>query len=514
MTSESSSSNSISAPSGALERPNTGQPLGRGAVLAWLAFAVLLYLLQTVPYLSYRWVTDESWFSGTAYSIAHGNGIANPAFGSNYIVSRCDTHPPGAAIVIAAFFRLLGTSPVTARLGSVLAGLLIVLFTYWLARDVIGVEGAIVATFILATDNLVILTSRTARPEALTTMAVLASLLAMKKYWRTDALLWAFLSGFLIAMATMFHVTVLGYIVALGVLAMVFDHRRDGFPLRGATCYAVGYGLGVLPFVIWILTAPLGRAGFKEEYLSRAAGSSIWSRLQQEAHRYSDLFGFNMLPGHRLESIPVRLPIPLFLLAVTFFLWKRKRQWFYLELLLILPTALWLVYTPDKMSRYLALIAPVLALTVGSAVAVAKRETRLYRVLLSLSCLTIAAQLAANLFLLHSAHKADYNKVSIELQSVIPQGQTVYGTATFWMALRDRHYISYERTDPSMARNRFHARYFITGDRVMNMGLPGDMAFYQSLRRDVAMEIARAKLVGHFTDPYYGDLKVYDLDEF
>jgi 4-amino-4-deoxy-L-arabinose transferase-like glycosyltransferase len=269
--------------------------------------------MQALPYLSYRWVTDESWYAGPAYSIAHGNGVADPAIGPNDLENRFDARPPGTAIVIAAAFRLFGTSAITARLGSILAGLTIVFFTYRLARDVIGEDGALIATFLVATDNLVVLASRSARPEALTTMAVLASLLAMKQYAREGRIVWAFLSGLLIAVGNMFHITLLGFIVSIGVLAIVLDRKRGRSPLRGAFSYGVGYGLGLLPFALWILTSPLGRAGFRQEYLTRAVGGSpLWAKFLEEGHRYSDLLGLNMLHGHGLESIPVRLPIPLF----------------------------------------------------------------------------------------------------------------------------------------------------------------------------------------------------------
>jgi hypothetical protein len=62
-----------------------------------------------------------------------------------------------------------------------------------------------------------------------------------------------------------------------------------------------------------------------------------------------------------------------------------------------------------------------------------------------------------------------------------------------------------------MAVNQFHARYFITGDRAMTSGLLGDEAFMIDLNRHLAEVIAQSKLVGHFPDPYYGDLKVYEL---
>ena len=128
------------------------------------------------------------------------------------------------------------------------------------------------------------------------------------------------------------------------------------------------------------------------------------------------------------------------------------------------------------------------------------------------SCLVAAAQMSANFFLLRETRNADYNKVTAELQSVIPPGQTAYGTVTFWLALHDHPFISYERTDPWMAANQFHARYFIAGDCVMTNGWPGDEVFYESLRRSMAEVIAQSKLVADFADPYYGDLKVYEFN--
>jgi hypothetical protein len=163
------------------------------------------------------------------------------------------------------------------------------------------------------------------------------------------------------------------------------------------------------------------------------------------------------------------------------------------------------------MSRYLALLAPIVALVFGGALAATDGNRKLRQFVLAGSCLVVVAQMSANFLLLKSARNADYNKVAAELRSVIPEGQTAYGTVTFWLALHDRTFISYERTDPWMAANQFHARYFITGDPVMTRGWRGEDDFYRDLRRSLAEVIAKSKLVGHFPDPYYGDLKVYEL---
>jgi 4-amino-4-deoxy-L-arabinose transferase-like glycosyltransferase len=498
----------------AIETLRNGRFLSSSAVYGWMAFAIFLFLLQALPYLSHRWVTDESWYAGPAYSIAHGNGLANPAFGPNELENQCDSRSPGTALVMGAAFRIFGTSQIPARLGSILAGFIIIILTYFLARDVIGEKGALVATFLVATDNLIVLTSRSARPEALTSMAVMAALLAIKQYAWKGRIGWAFLGGLFVAMGSMFHVELLGCIISIGILVIFIDHRRGGFPLRGAFIYSLGYAVGLVPFATWILTNPLGLASFRQEFLNRAmASSTLWSRLLGEGRRYSDLLGLNMLHGHGLESIPVRLPIPLFILAATFLLWKLRRQWFYLEILLITPTVLWFIYMSTyKLSRYLVLLSPFFALAIGAAVAATREYRSLHRIVLIASCLVVAAQMSANFLLLHAARNADYNKVAAELRNVIPSGQTAYGSVTFWMALHDHPFISYERTTPWMAARQFHARYFITGDRIMTSPGPGEEAFNQSLNRSMAEVIDQSRLVGHFPDPYYGDLKIYELN--
>lgn len=483
------------------------------AVWAWLAAALLLFLLETLPYLSYRWVPDESWYAGPGYSLAHGHGIADPAIGPNDLENRFDARPPGTALMIAAAFRLFGAGQISARLGSVLAGCLIVLFTYFLSRDVIGRAAALVATFLVATDNLVVLTARTARPEALATLAVLASLLAIERYSQKGSVRWAFLSGLLMALGTLFHITVAGFVFSLGILALVIGYSRKASSAKGAAAYGLAYISGLLPFAAWISTAPWGRAGFAEEYLHRAAGGPVWERFLNEGQRYSDLLGLNMLHGHGLDPVPVRLPILLFVLCASFLLWKLRRRWFYMELLLLFPSMLWFAYTVNKTSRYLAMLAPVLALAIGAAVVAVSHKPRLQRVLLVMAGLAVIAQASANFMLLSRARQANYNKVAEELRRAIPANQTAYGTITFWMALHDRPFISYERTDPWMAADRFHARYFIAGDRVMMNGLPGDEEFYARLRQSMGEVAAHSELVAAFKDSYYGDIRVYKLTE-
>ena len=483
-----------------------------GGSALWLCFALMLFLVQAVPYLSYRWVTDESWYAGPGYSVAQGHGVADPAIGPNDLENHFDARPPGTAIVIAGFFRALGPGAVSARLGSVLAGLVVVWLTFKLTRNVFGEAGAVVAALVVATDNLIVLTARTARPEALTIMAILVGMLAMKQYAQKNTMLWPFLSGLAMAVGTMFHITLLGYIVSLGLGAIIIDRMRGRLPLVGAVLYSLGFATGLVPFATWILTATRGREGFRAEFLSRAVQTSMFVRLMQEQRRYSDLIGLKMLHGHGLESIPLRLPIPLVFLFASFLLWRFRRSWFYTELLLLLPSLLWLIYTVNKSSRYLALLAPVFAMVIGGAIAATPERRTLHRAMLALATLVVVAQFGANLFLLRAARTANYTRLGAELRQIIPANEAAYGTITFWLALHDRPFISYERTTPQMAAETYHVRYFIVGDRMMtNSEAFGEKSFYQDLHEQLVPVIAKSEIAGSIQDPYYGDLTIYKL---
>ena len=510
------------SPEVSLSRPNqpdpltppvqklSGNPISRRTHL-WLLAAIALFLLQTLPFLSYRWVTDESWYAAPAYSLVHGNGMRDPALGPNELENHFDARPPGTALVIAAGFKLFGTGQIAARAGSVLAGLLVVVLVYRLSLELFGSAGALCATFIIATDNLLVLTSRAARPEALTTMCIFAGLLALQKYANLRKPAYAFACGLVMAAGTMFHITLLGYLISFGLLFLFLDKKQRDFSFRGVLSYSIGFVIGLVPFALWILTAPLGVEGFHEEFLNRAIKIPLLEKFLHEGQRYSDVLGFHMLSGH-LGSLPVRLPIPLFFLFASYLLWRYKRSWFYLELVLLVPSIFWLIYTVNKSSRYVAILGPLFALAIGAAIRATESRARLSRWLTYGAVLVCLLQGAANLLLLHSASKANYSELSAKFRAIVPANATVFGTITFWLAFHDQPFISYERTTPRMAAEVYGAEYFIVGDRMMTQTGSDDW-FYLKLNQDMGALEARSKLAGEIVDPYYGDLRVFRLQK-
>jgi len=134
----------------------------------------------------------------------------------------------------------------------------------------------------------------------------------MKQYARKTASIWAFLSGLLIAMGTMVSYHAAGLYRSIGILAIILDYRRGRFPLRGAVGYASGYALGLVPLRCLDIDRSAGTRRLSRRIFEPCRGQPHCGQdSSPRAHRYSDLLGFNMLHGTGLESIPVRLPIPL-----------------------------------------------------------------------------------------------------------------------------------------------------------------------------------------------------------
>jgi 4-amino-4-deoxy-L-arabinose transferase-like glycosyltransferase len=487
------------------------EALTRRNVTIGMVLAVLLLLVQTLPFFGSRWLPDESWYSAPAYSIATGHGLANPAIGPNDLEHSIDARPPGTALAIAASFRLFGVGPASARLVSLVAGVALVVFVFLLGRELFGDYGALMAAALAATDNFVVMASRTARPEALATCFILGALFCAARYARAGRLWCAGAGGLLMAAGTMCHVTILGYIISAFLLFLLIDLRSVRTFWRSVAVYCASYIVGLVPYATWILTAPLGRAGFNQEFLSRAVGSSFFAKFQAEWARYHDFVGIGIAHGHGLDGLPLRLPVALIFLGFVLVLWRWGRRWLLLEILFLLPTMLWLVYTVNKTSRYLCLLSPLLALSFGAAIAVTCDNARVRRWVLAAGCFAMVIQAGANLFLLKAARSANFSQVEVQLRRAVPAGEPVYGTMTFWMAFPDRQFVAYERTDPFKAAREDGVRYFIIGDRSMVNGFPGDEAFYRTLNVQVSELISHCKPVAKIEDDYYGHLSVYEL---
>jgi hypothetical protein len=103
--------------------------------------------------------------------------------------------------------------------------------------------------------------------------------------------------------------------------------------------------------------------------------------------------------------------------------------------------------------------------------------------------------------------------VQRELRQLIPPRSSVYGAITFWMALHDYTYYSYDRMPFEYAIAQRRPEYLVLNDRVMVRGMGWGVDDW-ALLRTKANEFARSRgrLVGLVRNPFYGELEIYHID--
>jgi 4-amino-4-deoxy-L-arabinose transferase-like glycosyltransferase len=481
--------------------------------LRWglVAGACALFLAQTVPLLSHRWVEDESWQCIPAYALLKEGRIRNPTFAGTDSEYKVCVKPPGHTFLLLPTFRWLGVGVWQARLPSILAGLGVVILTFLLGSELAGPNVGVLSAWLVATDNFLFLAARTARPEVFVAFCGLLAALPVLRSQDSRSAAAGLCSGLAVGAAMLFHpngvamaVGIAGLLLAQDGAAFWRDRRVWSF---GMTVVAVAMG-----FLIWTHSTPAHAEAFASTY-SRAEKVPLLTKLRQESLRYSDYLGISNLRLRVATRLPLRAHIAAVILAAFGVLaWKNHRALTVL-LILAIPYLLWFVYEINKTSRYFAILAPIFAVAVAAAAAalVAHRKSRL---IVIAACLLFGlSQLAGNAFLLYKSRSSSYGTVQRELRQLIPPGSSVYGAITFWMALHDYTYYSYDRMPFKYAIAQRRPEYLILNDRVMVRGMGWGLDDWAALRTE-ANEFARnrGRLVGFVRNPFYGELEIYRID--
>ena len=485
-----------------------------------LAIACLLLLIQCLTFPRTRFVEDEGWNSDISMTWMREGRLRMSSFPAN-MSGQVDARPPLLAFAIGETFRWLGAGVLQARLSSILAGMGVVIVAYFLGMEWGGVSAAWVAALLMACDNLLLITARSARPEPHTTLFACLGILLYYVSRRKNSAWWTFLAAVSIGIAVNFHPLGIGFAMAGGVLLLV---EPRGVVVRSArrpwrrvcrrvAAYVLGLAVSIAPYGFWLTSDDLHRAGFRATYMSRAVNSSLWQRLAGETERLADFVGLGSqrlpLPFH----IPYRLHIALIVTwALVYLLGKRPRLAGEIAVLLVV-NFLWWMFMVNKSPRYITTLAPVLVAMVSIALAAAAKDVRWRRTAIAAGLLFGVSQLAGNAFLLYRYRNADYEAVARGLRAVIPAGAPVYGIITFYLALNDRTYYSYDRTPFAYAMTNLRPPYLILYDRVMMHGSGHGEDNFRELRgRETEFVRAHATLAGRVSNEFYGDLEVYRVN--
>jgi 4-amino-4-deoxy-L-arabinose transferase-like glycosyltransferase len=473
--------------------------------------ACLLLLVQALTMFSIRWVEDESWYAVTAHTLLTRGEIRVPIFQDEAPNAKVDMRPPLTFIVMAGFFKVLGTNLYSARLPFLLSALACILLTYLLGcelgRPWVGLLGAAA----LATDNLMFVASWTARPEAMATAFALLGVLVYLRSRRENSVKLAFLSGLIVALGTLVHPNAFAAALSAGVFALM-EFRWSVVRQPRPWAFVAGLILPLALFVAWGMSDAVHRSEFVIIY-GGGEGHTLRQIPDLELTRYRDFLGMGSMRVNLPVHVPTRLHIVLALLLAALALYRYDRDLLKTILCLILPAMVWWAYERNITPRYIATGSPYLALLLaGAVVSLWNFKPRWHKAVAVCATLLLLSQVAGNALLLYLYRQADYVAVTRQLRAIIPAGAHIYGALTFWMALNDMPFYSWNRTPITYAVDR-GVNYLILNDRVLLHGSGQGTDDWVERRTEIAAFVRdHATLIGRAPNSFYGDLEIYRVN--
>ncbi len=420
--------------------------------------------------------------------------------------SVVDVRPPAMPIVLGSFFKVFSLGIWQARLLPFLGALGAVFVTYLLGSYLLGEWVGAVASLLVATDSMLFVAGRTARPEGVVAFLGTLTALLFIRAIRQDSWTIALAAGLVAGISMNFHINGAIAPIAMGLWAL-YEYGWKVWQKPVAWAFAVTVALCIVPYVVWMNVDDLHRRAYSE---MRALATTLpYSHFHGEVMRYSDFIGFGSI-RLRPVAIPARAPIAIFILGSLGILYARNRRlcW-YLALFLVAHMGAW-YYLANKNVRYTAIAAPLFALIVVAGCLSFATTPKRRQIAVGVCLVYGLIGLVGNLYLVKRFRNADYVTLTAQLQRAIPPGSTAFGAHTFWLALHDRRYYSFDRSPFDYTIANLKPEYLILYDRVFLTG----SEYEDNLLRDQFTSYVKnnAKKIAVIPSEFYGNLEIYRVN--
>lgn len=409
------------------------------------------------------WI-DENLFSNPAFTL-----ITNGKLGTTllYNVSNMQNftywQPPLYILLISVSFKLFGLGVTQGRMVSVILGLISIVFTYLLGKELYNKKVGLIASTLLVFNFLFFYVAREIRMDVavvcFTLIAVFLMILALKK----SSLLYYFLSGVVAMMSFLSHPNGLIGIITIYILIFVYKYSSYNLTLfngiisffkeKGVYLYSLGLILTSLPY-IWYIS--LDYSSFKEQFMGNI-GHSVFSpvnNILNEPSRYisflnSSTFN-NLMAGNHLFLIVIIvviiLTLFLTLIGVIYGLKEKKIQNKLLLTIFFSNIILLMLLVSNKSAvQYLSILLPYwLILIAAIFYPINFKNTfknffhRKYlksSFLISFLTFFIIFNFGAVTYSIYSNVNYDYYDVEVEVSNYIPPGSSVVGDGNYYLAL-------------------------------------------------------------------------------
>jgi 4-amino-4-deoxy-L-arabinose transferase-like glycosyltransferase len=308
-------------------------PASRRPATVWLAAtaaALVLFLILSIGLsLSRVPICDEGWYTSPALSLLAGTGMGSPVLESaGSYLKGIEKYTywimPLHGIVQAPWFWVFGSGLRSARMLSVVAGLMALLCWFYVIRKVTaGRTVALLGLFLISIDATVLIVASTGRSDMLSAAfgaAALASYLAL----RENHLRWALFGGHAFAVASGLTHPNGGLVAVPSLLFLQFYFDRHRFRWPHLVPMVLPYAIGAAAWSVYVVRAP---EFFWAQFSGNSAGR-LWplkSPLVALKREITDRFlpAYGLMPdAHRITKLRL-VVLAIYLAGVAGLLWPR-----------------------------------------------------------------------------------------------------------------------------------------------------------------------------------------------
>lgn len=432
-------------------------------ILSIIFIILYCFNLDKFPHL---WL-DEAYFSNPAYNLAiAGNFGTSMSYGLYNIANITYWQPPVYFLLLASSFKVFGFGLFQGRIVSVFLGLITVIFTYLLSKELFNKKIAILASIFLIANPFFFFICREIRMDIAVAcfglMAVFFIVLALRR----SNPIYYFCSSFFSILAILSHWN--GLISIITVLAIIFiyktDWRNKRFDLRSKEILYLTLGM-LIPLIPYLLFISLDLNAFLGQFMTNIqTKSSVLQNIILEASRYDLLLQYLNISLNRFYQSFLIINSILIVLALYLNIYKKNRNGLLLIFIILLQIFLFAILVSRKSYWYLGIILPFWTILIASPFFNLNLKHKLtlkkvLAVLLIIGYISLSFYGIYNLINLNKGY--NYREIENEINQYIPQGSTILGPGDYWINLHDKYkYYDFRRFPPEAVR-QYHIQYIL-----------------------------------------------------
>ena len=399
-----------------------------------------IFLLLQIPFIDTipGIMVDEPWYANTAWNFSIGNGFINTVPGSQ---GGDDLFLFTFLIGIA--FKLFGTSLFTARMVSVMGGLVgfigfvqILKMLKIKSKFVVFISGLL---FIFSNVSYIIF--RSVRPESWIVALGIWALYFLIKGYRTNKEINYYFSGLLSSAAFLCHPHGSLYILLFGVIVLLYCYNTKR--IRALSYYILGIAPIAIILFFYIFTV-------RQETLIEFFGS--WTHriaTEQDNFIYSQMS--NLITFFRTYTLGLkRIFILLFELVVLLyglFFFKKNKYVFMLSTLGLSYFIIAMIFLNPFSTRHFGEVLIFSFVTFALLLDYHKVHPKFYKFFAVVGLLYLSNNIAGNLYVMWRDHNnTSYSTIEKKLDQIVPDNTSVLTLLSFWFPLKNNdNYNDYTR---------------------------------------------------------------------